>query len=158
MTDTHREAALLEGARHYAEGIIMCMPQGEYPPDPDGPPVVAINRRLRGAHAVLLDQANVIEQQLGHLVGLGHERIVYLDGPKQYWATYERRRHAERLARDFPLEIIGPIQPFFHGGYEVGRPARPGDHRGDRVHRHPGRRRDRAHDRARSPGARPTSA
>ncbi len=72
-----------------------------------------------GAHAVLLDQANVIEQQLGHLVGLGHERIVYLDGPKQYWATYERRRHAERLARDFPLEIIGPIQPFFHGGYEA---------------------------------------
>lgn len=119
MTDLEREAGLLEGARHYAEGVIMCMPQGEYPPDPDGPPIVAINRRMRGAHAVLLDQATVIERQLGHLIGLGHQRIVYLDGPKQYWATHERRRHAERLARDWPLEIIGPIEPFHSGGYGV---------------------------------------
>jgi len=118
LSDTRREAGLIEDARRYAEGIIVCMPQGTYQPEPGRAPIVAINRRMRGAHAVLLDQAAVVEQQLAHLVGLGHERIVYLDGPKQYWATYERRRHAERLARQFPVEISEPIAPWFHGGYE----------------------------------------
>ncbi|MFM8305128.1 MAG: LacI family DNA-binding transcriptional regulator [Actinomycetota bacterium] len=117
MLDVRREAQLLEQAQHYAEGIIMCIPQGTYPLDPDGPPIVAINRRLRGSHAVLLDQANVIEQQLAHLVALGHRRIAYLDGPDQYWAAVERRRHAERLAGDHPIEIIGPVLPTFPGGY-----------------------------------------
>lgn len=115
--DEEREVALVNGARRYAEGVILCMPQGHHAPDASGPPTAAINRRVRGAHAVLLDQAHIVEQQLTHLVGLGHERIVYLDGPKQYWATYERRRHAERLARNRPLEIIGPVEPFYHGGY-----------------------------------------
>ncbi|MFA5884268.1 MAG: LacI family DNA-binding transcriptional regulator, partial [Acidimicrobiia bacterium] len=118
VMDPRREAALIEGARRYAEGIIMCMPLGAYRPEPGRAPIVAINRRMRGAHAVLVDQAAVVEQQLAHLVGLGHERILYIDGPKQYWATYERRRHAERLARDFPVEISEPVEPFFEGGYE----------------------------------------
>lgn len=119
MFDTQREAELVEQAQHYAEGIIVCMPRGSYPPDADDPPVVAINRRMRGAHAVLVDQAAVIEAQVDHLRSLGHERIVYIDGPQPYWASSERHRHAKRLARDVPLEILGPMEPTFRGGCEA---------------------------------------
>lgn len=93
------------------------MPQGAYEPEPGGPPIVAVNRRMPGTNTVVLDQASIIEQQVGHLVALGHERIVYLDGPKQVWATHERRRHAERLASEFPgLEIAPSSPPSFESG------------------------------------------
>lgn len=119
LWDDDRETTLVERAKGYAEGVIMCMPQGSYPAGPDGPPMVSINRRLRGAHAVVLDQATIVETQLEHLLGLGHERILYLNGPKKYWAAHERRRHAERLAADHDLEISAPIGPAFDDGIDA---------------------------------------
>ena len=116
--DDDREIALVDRAKGYAEGVIVCMPSASHPVEADGPPIVAINRRMRGAHAVVLDQATIVETQLAHLLGLGHERILSLSGPKKYWAAHERRRHAERLAGDHHLEISAPIDPTFDAGVE----------------------------------------
>jgi len=114
-----REAGLIERARRYAEGIILCMPQGSYRAESGRPPMVAINRRMRGSHAVLIDQAHIVETQVDHLVGLGHERIAYVDGPKRYWATHERRRNMERLARTHDIQILGGVHYGFEGGVSV---------------------------------------
>ena len=114
-----REARLIERAQRYAEGIILCMPQGSYRAEPGTPPMVAVNRRMHGSHAVLIDQAHIVETQVEHLVGLGHERIVYVDGPKRYWATDERRRIVERLARTHAIEIVSGVHYGFDGGQSV---------------------------------------
>jgi len=120
LWDDDREVALVDRAKSYAEGLIVCMPSVDHVVDADGPPIVAINRRMRGAHAVIVDQSTIVETQLDHLLGLGHRRILYLSGPKKYWAAHERRRHAEGLARHHDLEISGPIDPTFEAGVELG--------------------------------------
>lgn len=119
MGSAKREVGLIERARAYAEGIILLWPQGEFTPRPDDPPVVSIGRRVRGAHSVLLDQSHIVEQQLAHLRELGHERILWVDGLAQYWAARERRRHAERIAREQPFEFSAPTDPSFEGGLEL---------------------------------------
>lgn len=117
--DDDREVALVDRAKGYAEGVIVCMPSASHAVPADGPPLVAINRRMVGAHAVVLDQSTIVETQLGHLLGLGHERILFVSGPKRYWAAHERRRHAERLAADHDVELSAPIDPGFEAGVEL---------------------------------------
>lgn len=116
MGNADREAGLVEGARGYAEGIILLWPQADFEPVPGDPPVVTIGRQVRGAHAVLLDQSHVLEQQVTHLRRLGHERILYVDGPDGYWAARERRRSAHRVAADLPLVLSAPVDLTFEGG------------------------------------------
>lgn len=116
MGSSEREAGLVESARGYAEGIILLWPQADYEPEDGDPPVVTIGRQVRGAHAVLLDQSHVLETQVAHLRRLGHERILYVDGLESYGAARERRRFAERLAADLPLELSDPFEMTFEGG------------------------------------------
>jgi DNA-binding LacI/PurR family transcriptional regulator len=119
LGDPRRETDIITTARRYADGIILLWPQAEYAPGLEDVPVVSINRRMRGAHAVLLDQEHVVELQLTHLRELGHERILWVNGPKQYWAAHQRRRHAERLAATWPFELSAPTDPSFEGGVEI---------------------------------------
>jgi DNA-binding LacI/PurR family transcriptional regulator len=74
---------------------------------------------VRGSHAVVLDQPFIVETQLGHLLELGHEHIVWVDGPKGYWATEPRRKAAERVAAEHPVQIVKGIPPTFEGGLEL---------------------------------------
>lgn len=119
MGDMEREAELIADARRWAEAIILVWPQGYFGPGYEGIPLVSINRRIHGGHAVLLDQAHIVEQQLAHLAALGHERILWVNGPKGYWAARERRRHAERRAANGELVISPPTDPSFEGGLDV---------------------------------------
>ena len=75
--------------------------------------------RLRGAHAVLLDQVQIVNTQIEHLRFLGHRRIAWIAGPKGYWTSSIRRRYIERLRVRFPIEIIEGIPPTFEGGQEA---------------------------------------
>jgi DNA-binding LacI/PurR family transcriptional regulator len=119
MGNANREADLIEAARGYAEGVILLWPQGEYTPERADPPVVAIGRRMQGAHSVILDQSNVVEVQLAHLRGLGHEQILWVDGQERYGAARERRRHARRMAAEYPFALSAPVEPSFEGGIEI---------------------------------------
>ncbi len=119
MGSAEREAGLIDGARAYAEGIILLWPAADYEPAADDPPVVSIGRRVRGAHAVLLDQAHVIELQVAHLRELGHEHILWVDGPDRFWANRDRRRHAQRLEIELGITISRQVEPSFEGGLDL---------------------------------------
>jgi LacI family transcriptional regulator len=64
----------------------------------------------------VLDQQFIVEAQLDHLLALGHERIVWVDGPKGYWATDPRRKVAQRIAAEHPIQIAKGVAPTFEGG------------------------------------------
>lgn len=117
--DPDREAELVADARGYADAVILVWPQGGYVPGPEDVPVVSINRRIPGAHGVLLDQTHIVEEQFAHLRALGHERILFVDGDPGYWAARERRRAAEHLAEAATLTISPPTEPSFEGGQVI---------------------------------------
>jgi DNA-binding LacI/PurR family transcriptional regulator len=61
-------------------------------------PVVVVARRVGGVDAVRSDDAAGAVMGMDHLIGLGHRRIVYLDGGRAPGAA-ERRRGCRRAAR-----------------------------------------------------------
>jgi DNA-binding LacI/PurR family transcriptional regulator len=60
-------------------------------------PVVVVARRVRGVDAVRSDDVAGAAMGTDHLIGLGHRRIVYLDGGRAPGAA-ERRRGYQRSA------------------------------------------------------------
>jgi DNA-binding LacI/PurR family transcriptional regulator len=83
--------------------------------------LVLLNRRVRGASAVVLDGAGGMRQAIEHLVALGHQRIAFLGGPVGSWSNRERRRGLRASARGKGLEIIefGPFAPHFEAGQQA---------------------------------------
>jgi DNA-binding LacI/PurR family transcriptional regulator len=81
-----RERAMLEALLEYrTDGLILVSPRmsgSVIAADVGGLPCVVIGRRLRGGNAdcVMTDEALGSHQVVEHLVGLGHERIVHVDG------------------------------------------------------------------------------
>ena len=99
-------ATLLE---YRVEGIILVsprMPSARIALAASEVPLVAIGRSVRNADAdfVLTDERRGTELVLDHLVGLGHERIVHVDGGRgpggpQRRSGYLRGMQARRLVR-----------------------------------------------------------
>jgi LacI family transcriptional regulator len=117
--DGQREIEIIESAARWVDGLIICAARRGVPADRSRVPMVFVNRRVRGSHAVVLDQPFIVETQIGHLLELGHEHIVWVDGPKGYWATEPRRRAAQRIAARHPVQIVKGIPPTFEGGMEM---------------------------------------
>jgi DNA-binding LacI/PurR family transcriptional regulator len=71
-------------------------------------PVVVVARRVGGVDAVRSDDVAGAVMGMDHLIGLGHRRIVYLDGGRAPGAA-ERRRGCRRAARAAQLpELTHP--------------------------------------------------
>jgi DNA-binding LacI/PurR family transcriptional regulator len=68
-------------------------------------PVVALARRTRGVDAVRSDDVAGAVLAMDHLLGLGHRRILYLDGGRAPGAA-ERRRGYRRAARAAQLSEL----------------------------------------------------
>src|SRR3954449_5203141 len=81
-----RERAMLEALLEYrTDGLILVSPRltgGEIAADVGSLPCVVIGRRVRSAQVdcVMTDEALGSHEAIEHLVGLGHERIVHIDG------------------------------------------------------------------------------
>jgi DNA-binding LacI/PurR family transcriptional regulator len=103
--DPEREAYLVTRARIVADGIILCLPSGTYPRDPEMPPIVSISRGMPGSSSVEVNQATIVEMQLRHLAELGHEKILWMPGRPDLWAARMRRRRLEHLLDELPVEI-----------------------------------------------------
>src|SRR3954467_14318112 len=81
-----RERAMLEALLEYrTDGLILVSPRlngTEVAADVGPLPCVVVGRRLRSAQVdcVMTDEAKGSHEVIEHLVGLGHERIVHVDG------------------------------------------------------------------------------
>lgn len=93
------------------EGLLLIgpeMPTGELRDLAARMPVVVVARKVGGIHVVRSDDVAGAVLGMEHLVGLGHRRILYLDGGRAPGAA-ERRRGYRRAARAAQLpELTGP--------------------------------------------------
>ncbi|MBV9444514.1 MAG: LacI family DNA-binding transcriptional regulator [Streptosporangiaceae bacterium] len=92
-----------------------------------GIPVVAIDRRLRGANVdtVLADNQRGAEAATGHLVDMGYRRIACITGPPQAMTASERlkgyKRALRRHGREVPPDLIRHADFRERGGYDAMR-------------------------------------
>jgi len=113
------EAVVVDALSHWVDGVIACSAQRSHPGAARRVPIVYMNRRVRGSHAVLLDQAFIVDAQLGHLSELAHDRVLWVDGPKDYWASAARRRRALRWSTRLDVAVTpsGPVD--FESGLQI---------------------------------------
>jgi DNA-binding LacI/PurR family transcriptional regulator len=81
-------------------------------------PVVLISRSVEGIPAVLTPPMEGLRQAVEHLRALGHEELVYLTGPAEFYSNKERTRALRQVCRKhgIPLREVGPFQPKFEAG------------------------------------------
>src|SRR5918911_4124143 len=100
-----REVSMLEALLEYrTDGLILVSPRM---PGPSlaaavgALPCVVIGRRVRDAHidSVMTDEANGARLAVEHLVGLGHERVVHVDGGQGAGAAPPRAGYLKAMER-----------------------------------------------------------
>jgi LacI family transcriptional regulator len=71
-----------------------------------GIPVVALDRRISGAHVdtVVVDNETAAYEAVRHLASLGHHRVAMVGGPGKVSPIREREAGYERAVRDHALE------------------------------------------------------
>jgi DNA-binding LacI/PurR family transcriptional regulator len=99
-----RERAMLEALLEYrTDGLILVSPRlngTEIAADVGSLPCVVIGRRVRSAQidCVMTDEALGSHEVIEHLVGLGHERIVHIDGGPGAGAAPRRSGYLRAMA------------------------------------------------------------
>src|ERR671926_221684 len=99
-----RERAMLEALLEYrTDGLILVSPRlsgTEIADDVGSLPCVVIGRRVRSAQVdcVMTDEAVGSHEVIEHLVGLGHERIVHVDGGQGAGAAPRRSGYLRAMA------------------------------------------------------------
>jgi len=109
-----RERAMLEALLEYrTDGLILVSPRlngTEVAADVGPLPCVVVGRRLRSAQVdcVMTDEAKGSHEVIEHLVGLGHQRIVHVDGGQGAGAA-PRRSGYLRAMREAGLERFARV-------------------------------------------------
>ncbi|GMU77322.1 MAG: LacI family transcriptional regulator [Acidimicrobiia bacterium] len=123
--DPAREREAVRAASQWSAGMIICSARRAHGSHSSGVPIVYANRRSRGAHGVVLDQQFTVETQIEHLLDLGHERILWVSGPKGLAATEARLRHVRRLAVHHDIRIVYDVPPSATGGVRLAEELHP---------------------------------
>ena len=115
------ELELIREMARQVDGMLMCSPRlgdAQLEQIVRDTTLVAMNRRIRGASSVLVDNASGMRQAVEHLAALGHTRIGFLCGPQRSWSNRERLRGLRANGRAHGLETVelGPFAPTFEAG------------------------------------------
>ncbi|PRC41941.1 LacI family transcriptional regulator [Mycobacterium sp. ITM-2017-0098] len=71
-------------------------------------PLVVVTRRVRGVDAVRSDDVTGVAAGMDHLLGLGHRRIVYLDGGRAPGAAERLRGYRRAVKAAHVPELVRP--------------------------------------------------
>lgn len=101
--DPAEEVRLMRELARWSWGLILCSPRLPSRQlsavSADVTRLVTVNRTTPGRPAVVVDFTAGIRDLCGHLRGLGHEHLAYLQGPALAWSDGERRRALRAEAR-----------------------------------------------------------
>ena len=89
------EATMLASLRHSFDGAILTasrLTDAQLATLSAEIPLVAINRAAPGVPTVVVDTPGGINQALEHLASLGHEKVLYVAGPRNSWSNEKRWR------------------------------------------------------------------
>lgn len=86
-------------------------------------PVVLANRVVRGVDGVTFDVAAGVDQLVDHIVGLGVEKVTYLDGPASSWSVGVRWNAFSQACGERGLAVrrLWPGSATFEGGFSFAR-------------------------------------
>jgi DNA-binding LacI/PurR family transcriptional regulator len=111
-----RERAMVSGLlEHRPDGIILVSPamrSADVLAAAEATPVVVVGRRVRGdvLDVIVNDEEHGARLVLEHLAGLGHERIVHVDGGRGAGASARRSAYLDAMRR-FGLEAHAAVLP-----------------------------------------------
>ncbi|MET8252439.1 LacI family DNA-binding transcriptional regulator [Micromonospora sp. NPDC005197] len=122
-----REMKLALGLLAQTDALVLCSPRMDieqlHELAVQSSPTVCVNRAQSGLGmpCVTVDEYEAALSLAGHLAGLGHRRIGYLQGPPGSWSDSVRWR-ALRAASSFGLDVVPfPCGPDLEAGYAVAR-------------------------------------
>ncbi|MEE1621796.1 LacI family DNA-binding transcriptional regulator [Zafaria sp. Z1313] len=69
-------------------------------------PVVVVNRDVPGIASIVADPRPGLAASLGHLHGLGHRRVAYVEGPGRSWINHRRRAVLEEAAAGLGIALV----------------------------------------------------
>jgi len=119
LAEPEREREIVRSLSSWVDGVVICAALRAHRRLPGAPPIVYVNRRVRGSHCVMLDQRVIVDLQIRHLVELGHEHIAWIGGPKDYWASEVRQRHAQRWAARRDIRILSCERADYDAGVQI---------------------------------------
>src|SRR4051812_19520707 len=111
-----RERAMLEALLEYrTDGLVLVSPRmngSEIAADVGALPCVVVGRRVRSVQidCVMTDEALGSHDVIAHLVGLGHERIVHVDGGQGAGAAPRRSGYLRAMA-EAGLARLAKVMP-----------------------------------------------
>ena len=84
---------------------------------PDVPHVFINRRGVRPGNDVIMDEAGAVQLVVDHVAGLGHTRLMMLDGLKDIDTVWRRAAAARALAaeRGLSLDVVHTVQDEQHG-------------------------------------------
>ncbi len=89
------------------DGLIVVSPRKLHRSVTDGStPTVFVNRPVKNRASVVMRTAEAATDALRHLSDLGHQRLVYVGGPKGAWAATERRDTVTRIGKASGVEVL----------------------------------------------------
>lgn len=84
-------------------------------------PLVLVNRDLANTPRILIDSAKGTQQAVEHLATLGHEGVVYVNGPAASWSNRQRRNAVRRgaAAHKMKMSNVSCPTPSFESGRQT---------------------------------------